>query len=322
MTSTQEIGSTWTPTRPIELAAGTPPGGGLDRVARALLRAIEAKNLSPVPVSVLNVPGDGARRVWTYVDQHPNDAHVVSISSPNLTTDYLVGLAKFDHNRYTPIATLITEYIAFTVRSDSPLASGADLMAQLARDAAFVTVSLSTALGNINHIAFAKVAKKAGADVRAPRTRVFDTALDVVADVIAGQSDIGVVTAASVLPELKAGRVRLLAISAPQRLPAPFTDTPTWLEQSVDCVIGAWRGLTGPTGTTAGQIAFWEHLLTAVTADKGWNEELANHGWSPMYLIGASLRKHLAQEQSEMERLLADLGLLSTATAPPAPART
>jgi putative tricarboxylic transport membrane protein len=320
MTREQDVDSSWLPARPIEIVAGTPPGGGLDRVARALVREIEARKLASVAVGVVNVAGDGARRAWTYVDRHPNDAHVVSISSPNLTTDFLVGLAAFDHNRYTPIATLITEYIAFTVRADSPLAGGADLVARLERDAASVTVSLSTALGNINHIAFAKVARKAGGDIRAPRTRVFDTALDVVADVIAGNADVGVVTAASVLAELKAGHVRIIALSAPARLPAPFTDTPTWLEQSVDCVIGAWRGLTGPSGIGAAQIAFWEGLLTAITAEPGWNEELARHGWSPMFLVGAPLRQYLAQEQADMERLLADLGLLGSATTP-APAK-
>jgi len=313
MTSHQD--ADWAPARPLELVAGTPPGGGLDRVARALLKVIEAHGLAPRPASVVNVPGDGARRAWAFMDQYAGDGHVVSISSPNLTTDYLVGLAKFDHDRYTPIATLITEYIAFTVRSDSALRSGADLVARLSRDPAAVTVSLSTALGNINHIAFAKVAKQAAGDIRAPRTNVFDTALDVVADVVAGKSDVGVVTAASVLGELAAGRVRLLAISAPERLPGPFAATPTWREQSLDCVIGAWRGVTGPAGMNRGQIAYWERLIAAVTAESEWTEEVARYCWSPMCLMGAALHAHLEQENTEMERLLSELGLLRAVAA-------
>ncbi len=65
------------------------------------------------------MPGDGARKAWTgYVDHHRRDGHVLGISSPNLVSDYLVGIANFEHSRYTPIATLVTEYIAFAVASD------------------------------------------------------------------------------------------------------------------------------------------------------------------------------------------------------------
>src|SRR5215216_1517053 len=118
----------WKPEREIEIVAGTPPGGGLDRVARALARALSEGRLLDVPVRVANIPGDGARRAWTHVDRYPGDAHVVAVSSPNLTSDCLVGVADFDHRRYTPIATLVTEYIAFAVRTDSPLQTGADLL--------------------------------------------------------------------------------------------------------------------------------------------------------------------------------------------------
>src|SRR5688572_21647218 len=97
----------------IEIIAGTPPGGGLDRTARALAKALDEAKAFDTPVTVRNVPGDGARKAWAYMDEHRGDADVVSISHPNLTTDRLLGLAAFDHGDYTPIAILYTEYIAF-----------------------------------------------------------------------------------------------------------------------------------------------------------------------------------------------------------------
>jgi len=307
------VQTAWAPERAIEIAAGTPPGGGLDRVARALAEVITEAKLLDVPVAVLNIPGDGARRVWAHVDRHPGDGHLVSISSPNLMTDYLVGLARFDHSRYMPIAILLTEYIAFAVRSDSPLRTGADILDRLASNPAGVTVALSTALGNPNHIAVAKVTQQAGGDINAPRIRVFDTALDAVADVAEGHAEVGAVTAASVVKELEAGRVRLLAISAPQRLSAPFADTPTWVEQSVDCMVGAWRGVTGPSGLEPMQVAFWERLLRSATGDAHWQAALARHCWSPMYLDGEEMHTYLARESDEMRDLLDELGLLRSA---------
>lgn len=303
--------SAWQPSRGVQIVAGTPSGGGLDRVARALAKAIAEARLIEVPVEVLNVPGGGARKAWTTViDKHAGDAHVVAISSPNLTTDYLVGVADFEHSKYTSIATLVTEYIAFAARADSDLKTGADFLDRLRMDASGVTVALSTALGNPNHIALAKLVKQAGADVSAPAIRVFDTALDCVADVIAGEADVCAVTAASVITELNAGRVRVLAISAPARLSAPFAQVPTWSEQSADCVIGAWRGVSGPSGLSPAQVKFWEDVVTAATRQPCWADDLACLSWSPQVATGVALHGFLVRERAEFVAVLGELGLL------------
>jgi putative tricarboxylic transport membrane protein len=305
------VSEIWQPARGVQIVAGTPPGGGLDRVARALAKAIAEGHLLDVPVEVVNVPGDGARRAWTQVvDKHEGDAHVVAISSPNLVTDFLVGLANFEHGKYTPIATLVTEYIAFAVRADSELQTGGDFLARLRDNPKGVTVTLSTALGNPNHVALAKLTKQVSADVNTPVIRVFDTALDAVADVIAGRSDTCAVTAASVIAELNAGRLRVLAISAPARLSGLFADVPIWQELSADCVIGAWRGVSGPAGLMPAQIKFWESVVTAATAQLCWQDDLKRLSWSPMVQVGAALRAYLDWERAEFVTVLGELGLL------------
>jgi putative tricarboxylic transport membrane protein len=301
----------WRPQREVEIVAGTPPGGGLDRSARALVKAIESKRLLDVPAKVKNVAGDGGRRAWAYLNRHPGDPHVLCISSSNLATDHLLGVSAFDHETvFTPLAILYTEYIAFVTRSDSSLKSGADLIARFAAGAGSVTVALSTSLGNPNHIALAKVVRHAGGDVKAPKIRVFDSALDAVADVVTGNAEVCAVTAASAVKEITAGTMRALAVSAPQRLAGLYAQTPTWLEQSVDCVIGAWRGVSGARGLTPAQVAYWEGTLAAAVRTEAWIAELARLYWTPMYLDGATLREHLKRERTEMSATLKDLGLL------------
>ena len=307
------MNETWKPERPVQIVAGTPPGGGLDRVARALAKSIAQGNLIVVPVEVVNIAGGGARRAWThYIDNYPGEGHVIGISSPNLTTDYLVGAANFEHSKYVPIATLVTEYIAFGVASLSPLKTGADLLDRLARKPASLTVSLSTALGNPNHIAVAKLTRQSGGDVNAPAVRLFDTALDAVADVVVGKADVCAVTAASVIEELDAGRIRLLGISSPKRLLGPFASTPTWKEQAADCIVGAWRGVTGPSGITSGQVEYWENVVEAVTQQPAWHADLSRLNWSPMYYRGATLRAYLDQERADFTAILGELGLLKS----------
>lgn len=302
--------NTWHPEREIEIVAGTPPGGGLDRAARALAKAIQTNRLLDVPVRVNNVPGDGARKCWTYLDGRAGDPHVVAVSSVNLTTDHLLGAAPFYHERaFTPLAILYTEYIAFVVRSDSPLKRGEDLLARFARHAASVTVALSTSLGNPNHIALAEVVRHAGGDARAPKLRVFDSALDAVADAVSGNAEVAAVTAASAAKELEAGKMRTLAVSGPQRLKGPFAQAPAWRELSVDCMIGSWRGVTGARGVSADQVRFWDNLLGAATATNEWQSELARYYWTPMPLYGGALWDHLERERAEMRTILEELGL-------------
>jgi putative tricarboxylic transport membrane protein len=299
----------WKPEKEIEIVAGTPPGGGLDRAARALAQAI--RSIAPeLPARVLNIPGDGARKCWETIERRAGDPHVVAISSSNLATDHILGLGRYHHERdFTPLAILYTEYIAFLARAGSAPASGEALLEQFRADASSVTVALSTSLGNPNHIALAKVVRHAGADVKAPKIRVFDSALDAIADVLAGNADVCAVTAASAAKELEAGTMRALAVSAPRRLHGAYAQAPTWVELSVDCVIGAWRGVTGTRGLAAEQVAFWEGLLGAAVETPTWREELQRLYWTPTYLQGAKLREHLARERAEMAAILADLGL-------------
>ena len=299
----------WKPDKEIEIVAGTPPGGGLDRAARALLQAIQS--VTPdTRARVVNIPGDGARKCWETIERRAGDPHIVSIGSSNLATDHILGLARYHHERdFTPLAILYTEYIAFLARAGSSPASGKELLERLRADAASVTVALSTSLGNPNHIALAKVVRHAGGDVKAPKVRVFDSALDAVADVLAGHADVCAVTAASAARELEAGTMRAIAVSSPRRLDQLYAQAPAWTELAVDCVIGAWRGVTGTRGITPEQVAWWESTLTAAVATPAWSTELARLYWTPSFLYGALLRAHLARERAEMSAILADLGL-------------
>jgi putative tricarboxylic transport membrane protein len=302
--------SGWKPEGAVEIIAGTPPGGGTDRSARALLRAIEANRLLDVPARVVNIPGDGGRKAWAHIAGRAGDPSLIGINSPNNATDVLTGITPADTIVSLPIAILYNEYMVFISRADSPVVDGGAFLARLKANAGGVTISLSTSLGNPNHIAVAKVIKHAGAPVTAPDIRVFDSARDVVADIVAGNADVGVITAASAVPELQAGQVRALALSSPRRLAGVFADVPTWQEQGVDCDVGAWRGAAAAVGIAPEPIRFWQHVLSRAVRTKEWKEEAERYSWTDMYVDGAALEAYLKKEYAEFETILGDLGLL------------
>jgi putative tricarboxylic transport membrane protein len=304
-------GEVWRPVRALEIIAGTPQGAGLDRTARALARALEAGGLVDVPVNVLNMPGDASRRIWTYLDRFAGDAHVAVVTSPNVTSDYLTGFSPFDHDAYTPLATLHSEYLAFVARAGSHVSTTHDFLDCLARAAGSITVGVATSRGNPNHIALARVTRHVGGDVKSLQVRAFDSARDAIADVVSGGCEVAVISATSALPELADGRLCAVGVTAPARLAPPFARTPAWIEEGIDCIVDAWRGLDGAHGLSSRQIAFWDSILAKATASNVWQSAIVEHHWSALYRNSKELAAYLPHERAAMRSTLAELGLLS-----------
>jgi putative tricarboxylic transport membrane protein len=306
-------GAGWRPQHEIELVAGTPAGGGQDRPARVLIELL--KNEVGVPIKLTNIPGRGGGNAWDYLAQHAGDPHTVAINSPTIITNRLLGESTLDFASLTPLANLYTEYLVFVVRPDSSLQSAQQLLTQLGNDPGGIRIAFATAIGNMNHMALAKITKQADGDVTALRTDVFDSARYAVGHVVEGHADLAVITATSAVPELTSGMLRAIAVSAPGRMTGPFAQVPTWGELGIDCVVGTWRGVIGTGAMTAPQIAFWEHaLMTAVRGD-AWRAELARHHWVDTYLGAAATSDFLAAELGTMKGALDALGLLADTAA-------
>jgi putative tricarboxylic transport membrane protein len=298
----------WRPGRDIELVAGTPAGGGQDRPARVLIELL--KDLVGVPIRLTNIPGRGGGNAWDYLAKHPADPHVLAINSPTIITNRLLGESALHHASLTPLANLYTEYLVFVVRPGGAIRDAGDLLAKLKADTAAVPIAFATAIGNMNHIALGKITQAAGGTVTALQAAVFDSARYAVAHVVDGHAELGVITATSAVPELTAGTLRAIAVSAPARMSGPFTDVPTWGERGIDCVVGTWRGVIAAGGLTPPQIAFWEHTLVTATQSDAWRTELARHHWVDTYLDSARTSAFLDREQAVMADVLGALGLL------------
>jgi putative tricarboxylic transport membrane protein len=300
----------WIPTREIELVAGTPPGGGQDRPARALIDVLGKHRLLEQPVKLTNIPGRGGGNAWDYLRGKSGEPHILAISSPTIISNKLLGVSDLAYTDLTPLANLYTEYPVFIVRADSPLADVSTLVAQLKKDTAELRIALATAIGNTNHIALARLTQHAGGDVTALKIEVFDSARYAVGHVADGKADLGVITAVSAVPELDAGKLRTLAVSGPQRLGGVFESVPTLRECGVDCDAGMWRGIIGAVAIPPAAVAFWRRTLAAATATDDWQAELAKKYWANTFLVGAAELTFLANEHALMAGALTDLKLI------------
>lgn len=301
------MGRDWQPQRPVVLIAGTPPGGGQDRAARALAGSLAP--LLDVAVEVINIPGRGGGNGWDRLARSPREPHLLSISSPTLITNRLVGAATIDYRNLTSLAVLCTEYIAFAVATGSSIADGLDLMGRLGSKAGPIA-AFATAVGNVNHVALARLAVQGGTDPSSLHTRVFDSAPEAVRDLLDGNSQLAAVSAASLVTELERGTVRVLAVSSPVRLGGSMSAVPTWEELAVPCTIGTWRGVVAPPDLAPVQIRGWESAISAAVSGAAWRAALERHIWTPTVLGAAATDSFHHQQAALLSDALYRLGLL------------
>jgi putative tricarboxylic transport membrane protein len=299
----------WKPEQNVEISVGTAPGGGADRTARFIQRLIQEKKLMPQAVLVTNKPGGGGTIAMRYLNTHPGNGHFLQMYSPNVLAGYITGQVSVNYNEVTPIATLYSEHMLVAVRTDSPIKDGRDLIARLKADPKSLSMTVGIGLGNMNHIGAALPLRAGGVDVKAVKAVVFNTIAESVTAVVGGHIDIVAATPSTVLSMVQSGRLRVLGITAPQRVPGLFANVPTWREQGIDSIASFWHGVIGPAGMTPAQIAYWEDMLAMLSTTDEWKVQMEQNYLTPQFLKSADTAKFLRAQFTELKSVLTDLGM-------------
>ena len=245
----------WKPEKAVEIVVNTPPGNGPDRTARVMQGILQDKKHIDVPVAVNNKLGGGGVVAYTYLNTRPGDGHLLMIASKALLTNHIAGRGP-SYTEFTPIAHLFGEYMVITVKPDSPIQSGKDLIARVKKNPAGTSFGIATSLGNPIHQSIAVPLRAEGIDIKSLKNVIFNAGSASLAAMMGGHVDVVPVTAALAVQLAAAGQVRLLAVSSPQRLAGALADVPTWREQGYDAVVSQWRGVVGPKGMAEAQVAY------------------------------------------------------------------
>ncbi len=267
------------------------------------------KRLVDVPITVVNKPGGGGAVGWAYLNQHAGDAHFVEIANTTLLTNQINGRSAIGYAEITPLAMMYSESVARSVRAESPFMSGKDLIERLRKDAGSVSASVGSSAGGPNHIAFALIAKAAGGDVKKLKTVVFQGGGEAVTATLGGHVDLISSAANNVIPFLAAGKMRVLGVTAPQRLTGALAGVPTWKEQGVDVHITNWRLLAGPKGLTAAQIAYWDGVIAKLVKTDEWKKDLDNNVFENTYMSSDEAKRYLKTQFEQFHAALSEVGL-------------
>lgn len=170
-------------------------------------------------------------------------------------------------------------------------------------------LAVGTSLGNSGHITLALATKAAGGDAKKLKAVVFPAAAQGMAALLGGHVDMIASPASNLLPHVLEGKIRMLAVSAPQRLGGALTEVPTWRELGADVVIEILRGVVGPRAMSAPQVAFWEAVLKKMTGTGDWQQHLEKNLGVNSFAGAEGSRKALALQDDQMRLGLAELGL-------------
>ena len=127
--------------------------------------------------------------------------------------------------------------------------------------------------------------------------------------IAANQVPLGVVTASSAAPLMEAGRVRAIAITAPQRV-AQLPDVPTVAEQGVKAfAVEQWHGLLAPAATPDALVARLNEMLNQIAQEPQMQLALANHGYTQLLQTPAQFAQQIQQDMGCYAAVAQALGL-------------
>jgi putative tricarboxylic transport membrane protein len=303
------LAADWSPERAVEIVVTTGPGGAQDRTARAMQAILQNGKLLSVPVSVMNKPGGGGGIGLAYLNQHPGDSHYILTTSPTILANHIVGVNKQTYTDVEPVAQLFSEYVGFAVRTESPIKDARDLLNRLRKDPTSLSAGIATSAGNHNHIAIGGVMKSAGADVRRLKIVVFKASGEAVTAVLGGHIDFIATTASNLVRLAKDGKMRVIALASPERLPGPLADIPTWRELGVNAIGNNWRGVAAPKGTPVQQVRFWEETLKKMVNTPEWKTQNEKNLWVGNFMGAKESEAEYKRQYAELNEILTELGL-------------
>ena len=298
----------WKPEKSVEIIVGTSPGGPQDHMGRMLQKVLQESRLIEVPISVENKPGGGGAVALAFLAQRTGGSSLM-INAPTMLSNQITGRTTIPYADFTALAILGIEYECVAVRADSALKSGKDLIDRLKKDPASLSVSIGTSLGNSGHLAYALAMKAAGIDIKKLKTVAFNSAGDGITALLGGHIDLASTPPSAVLQHVEAGKLRVLALTAPARAHGELANVPTWKEQGVNSTHEVWRGIIGPRGMTRAQIAYWDDVLGKLAKTDAWKKDLEQSQIENVYRNSTETAKYLKAEFEEARGILTDLGL-------------
>lgn len=285
----------------LSLVVPGPYGSDLDDVARAVAGVAERDGL----VRAMRVADHPAHAVLGEFARAGPPGRMM-IAEPGLVGTVRASRQAAAFAGTTPLARLCGEWEVLVVPAASPFRSFGEFAVAIRRDPDKMALA-GRAEGGVDHVLFGMLAQCLGLDARLLRYLAYPTGDEAVTALAGGHVAAVLAGHNGVRDLLRAGSLRALAVSSPDRIDG--VDAPTLLECDVHLYCANWRGLLGPAGLPEADRAALTGLCHDLAGSARWARICARNGWTPLYLDGDDFRQWLRVEAARLSRTLGDLGL-------------
>ncbi|WP_240980963.1 MULTISPECIES: tripartite tricarboxylate transporter substrate binding protein [Streptomyces] len=282
------------------------PGGGYDITARTAAKNAEDAGLTS-NIEVFNLPGAGGTVGLTrLVSEHGNGKLAMSMGLG------VVGAVRSNDAPKTladttPIARLTEEQDVVVVAKDSPYRTIDDLIDAWKADPGKLPVGGGSSPGGPDHLAPMLMAQAAGISPKQVNYIPFDGGGELLASILGNKVAFGVSGVGEYLDQIKAGELRLLAVTGPERVDG--LDAPTLQEAGFDVNFTNWRGIVAPPGLTDAERDKLVRLIEELHDSPEWQASLKQNGWDDAFLSGEEFGDFLNAQDQRVVSVLKELGL-------------
>jgi len=299
----------WQPSQNITYTVGVAAGGSVDLYARGIKQSLDSLNLLHGQTMVVdNKPGAAGLLSLQPLQRSRGNAHQLASFHTGGIAGQVTGILKADLREFVPVAMLVEETTLVAVRADSPLKTASDLVEALKRNPAAHSIAVAPIRGQNTHLAIAKPLKVAGVDVAKLTVAPFRSSGESMTALLGGHVDVVSATGPTVLPQVLAGKVRILASAAPERGTGPLAQVLTWREQGVAADYVSYNGVLLAPGVDAEQIRFWEQALKKVSASPEWIALVEKSGNKPIFKGYVDSHRYMQSEFKATQELVSSLG--------------
>jgi tripartite-type tricarboxylate transporter receptor subunit TctC len=251
------------PSKPVRVVVPFPAGSGVDTVARQVISKM-ASGLGQ-PIVIDNRGGAGGNIGTEHVARQPADGYTLLFTATQLVGNPGLGNTRYDAIRdFAPVALVSRIPALLVVPASSPVNSVQDLI-QLARSKPGTLSYASGGNGGIGHYA-GELFKTHGGNLDIVHVP-YKSAAEQVMSVMQDQTQLAFPALMIALPQVKAGKLKPLAVTTENRSPL-FPNVPSTREALPQgFTLDAWYGLLAPTGTPAPVVERLNAELRKVLAD-------------------------------------------------------
>jgi tripartite-type tricarboxylate transporter receptor subunit TctC len=264
------------PNKPVRIVVPFAPGGGSDFIARYIARRLTEELKQPFIVE--NKPGAGGNIGTEQGLKSPPDGYTLTLIASSYTVNPSVYKLNFDPVAdMTPIVQISQGPLLIVTNPNVPAKTLAELVA-LAKAKPNEIYFASSGSGSIVHAASEYFNLKAGTKMTHVPYKGSGPAMT---DTISGQTQVFFSSASTAMPQITAGKLRVLAVTTSKRIPA-LPNTPTVIEAGVPGYdVTLWHGLIGPKGMSPEIVAKINAAVVKSLKLKETEDQLQNDGVAP-----------------------------------------